>query len=92
MSRRPRRNHLPAFKAKVALETECLIQQTIRELHSTCTIFMIAHRLSTVKEADVILVLDSGRVLEKGTVEQLLAYDSYFLRVSGMQGDIETLP
>ena len=76
----------------MALDTERLIQRMLKDLHSTCTIFMIAHRLSTVKEADMILVLDSGRVLEKGTVEQLLAYDSYFLRVSGMQGDVETLP
>jgi len=73
-------------------ESERLIQRTLKELHSKCTTFIIAHRLSTAKEADVILVLDSGRVLEKGTVEQLLAYDSYFLRVSGMQGDVETLP
>tara|TARA_Y100000588_G_scaffold391307_1_gene499534 strand:- start:2600 stop:4036 length:1437 start_codon:yes stop_codon:yes gene_type:complete len=81
-------------EATSALDTESerLIQQTIRELHSKCTIFMIAHRLSTVKEADMILVLDSGRVIEKGTVEQLLAYDSYFLRVSSLQGNVETLP
>ena len=94
----------------MALETECLIQQTIRELHATYTIFMIAHRLSAVKGgdnvleqisfkvrrgstvADVILVLDSGRALKRGAVEQLLEYDSYFLRVSGMQVDVETLP
>ena len=47
---------------------------------------MIAHRLSTVKDADMVLVLDSGRILEMGAVEQLMACDSYFLRVSGMQG------
>jgi ABC-type multidrug transport system fused ATPase/permease subunit len=70
-------------------ESERLIQQTIRELHSTCTIFIIAHRLSTAQQADMVLVLDSGRVLEKGTVEQLMAYDSYYLRVLSMQGNVE---
>ena len=71
-------------------ESESLIQRTISELRSTCTIIMIAHRLSTVKDADMVLVLDSGRVLEMGTVEQLMACDSYFLRVSRMQGEVGT--
>ncbi|NLM51226.1 MAG: ABC transporter ATP-binding protein [Firmicutes bacterium] len=58
--------------ASVDVETEADIQASIQALAGQRTIFVIAHRLSTVKQADLILVLDDGRIVEQGTHEQLL--------------------
>jgi len=52
--------------------TEKLIQQAIEKLMEGRTSFIIAHRLSTVRNADVILVVDGGKIVERGTHEQLL--------------------
>lgn len=53
-------------------ESEQLIQQSLEELMDNRTTFVIAHRLSTVAKADLILVLEGGRIVERGTHEQLL--------------------
>jgi len=53
-------------------ENEALIQKAFRELTKDKTVIMIAHRLSTVISADRIIVLDSGRIVEEGTHNQLL--------------------
>jgi ABC-type multidrug transport system fused ATPase/permease subunit len=58
--------------ASVDVETEAEIQQAINYLAGGRTIFVIAHRLSTVKRADQILVLADGRIVERGTHEELL--------------------
>lgn len=52
--------------------TEKLIQDAIEKLMQGRTSFIIAHRLSTVRSADVILVVDSGKIVERGTHEELL--------------------
>ena len=49
------------------------------------TTFMIAHRLSTVRKADVILVVDRGRIVERGTHEQLLARGGLYRQLHDMQ-------
>ena len=54
-------------------ESEALVREALDRLMERCTVFVIAHRLSTVREADRILVLEQGQVVESGKHEQLLA-------------------
>ncbi|GFS03753.1 multidrug resistance-associated protein 1 [Elysia marginata] len=60
--------------AAVDLETDELIQRTIRTQFSGCTVLAIAHRLNTILDYDKILVMDKGRVAEFGSPEELLAH------------------
>ncbi|WP_338740096.1 ABC transporter ATP-binding protein [Haloplanus salilacus] len=77
----------------VDTETEMLIQRSLDRLTADRTTFVIAHRLSTVKDADRIVVLDDGRVRERGTHEDLLAADGLYASLWGVQaGEIDDLP
>ena len=77
----------------VDTETEALIQDRVAEFAADRTTFVIAHRLSTVRSADRILVLDDGRVVEDGTHEGLLATDGLYANFWRVQtGDIASLP
>ncbi|XP_021060825.1 canalicular multispecific organic anion transporter 1 [Mus pahari] len=59
--------------AAVDLETDSLIQTTIRNEFSQCTVITIAHRLHTIMDSDKIMVLDSGKIIEYGSPEELLS-------------------
>ncbi|XP_051002569.1 ATP-binding cassette sub-family C member 2 [Acomys russatus] len=59
--------------AAVDLETDSLIQTTIRNEFSQCTVITIAHRLHTIMDSDKIMVLDNGRIVECGSPEELLS-------------------
>ena len=73
-------------------ETEALIQQGIESLIQDRTAFVIAHRLSTVQDADRILVLDDGEIAERGTHEELLDADGLYANLWNVQvGDVDSL-
>ena len=65
--------------------TEQVIQQTLAEVAEDHTTLVIAHRLSTVVDADLILVLDAGRVLERGTHRELLEADGAYAAMWELQ-------
>ena len=63
-------------------ESEKLIHESIRALHGKVAVLIIAHRPSTVAEADTILVLSRGRIVERGAPQELLKnHDSYFFKM-----------
>ncbi|NLV05272.1 ABC transporter ATP-binding protein [Haloarcula rubripromontorii] len=77
----------------VDTETEMLIQRSLDDLTADRTTFAIAHRLSTVKDADTILVVEDGRIVERGTHDQLLAADGLYANLWAVQaGEIDELP
>ncbi len=71
--------------ASLDSESERSVQDALDRLMSTRTTIAIAHRLSTVKSADEIIVLDSGRIVERGRHEQLLALGGYYKKFYEMQ-------
>ncbi len=62
----------------VDMETESYIQEQLNSGKIKCTIFIIAYRISSIKDADLILVMDDGRIIERGTHEQLLKNQGYY--------------
>jgi ATP-binding cassette subfamily B protein/subfamily B ATP-binding cassette protein MsbA len=65
--------------------TEALVMQGLEKLTEGRTTFVIAHRLSTVRRADVILVLDEGRIVEQGPFAELVARGGHFARLHETQ-------
>jgi ATP-binding cassette, subfamily B, bacterial MsbA len=74
-------------EATSALDTESerQIQAALEELIKNRTTLVVAHRLSTIENADIILVLEKGRIVERGSHQELLARKGYYSRLYGMQ-------
>jgi len=71
--------------SSVDTQTERLIQKALNQLMEGRTTFIIAQRLSSVRRADLILVLDSGRIVEQGTHNELLAREGLYQEIYNLQ-------
>lgn len=76
----------------VDMQTEFQIQKALKEVMKNRTTFIIAHRISSLKHADEIIVLEEGRVAERGTHEQLIQREGPYKRIYNIQyKDLETV-
>ena len=66
-------------------ESEELVQETLEKLRGRQTIFVVAHRLSTIRKADCIYVLEGGRIIESGTQDKLINLNGRFRQLHDMQ-------
>lgn len=80
--------------ASVDPETEELIRKGMHTVMRGRTTFVIAHRISTVKQADLVLVVENGRITQSGTHAQLMATDGHYREIAAVQlfGDESHLP
>lgn len=73
----------------VDTETDVAIREALNNRKNKSTTFIISHRISTVKEADKIIVLDKGRIVQKGTHESLIKEEGLYKRVYNIQNSVE---
>lgn len=71
--------------------TEKRIQAELREISADCTTLIIAHRLSTVVDADQILVMEQGRIVERGNFRELIEHDGKFAEMWRLQQEEDAL-
>ena len=84
-ARNPRLLILDDATSSVDMETESLMQQALTELMAGRTTFVIAQRLRTLKRADTILVLADGRIVQRGTHDELVAQPGFYRRIYDLQ-------
>ncbi|NMB69240.1 MAG: ABC transporter ATP-binding protein [Chloroflexi bacterium] len=74
----------------VDTETEAEIREALENLMQNCTTFIIAHRIQSIMNADLILVMDKGRIVQRGRHSDLAAVDGIYRRIYEIQTRIET--
>ncbi|KAK5169500.1 uncharacterized protein LTR77_005476 [Saxophila tyrrhenica] len=91
--RQPKIVLLDEATSMIDAETEAVIQQAFRRLTSDRTTFIIAHRLSTIQHADLILVIQDGKVIERGTHDELFQMDGKYVALWSRQlsKDVKTV-
>jgi len=87
----PRILILDEATSSVDTETESLIQAAIERLIEGRTTFAIAHRLSTLKKADKLLILEKGKIAEQGSHNELLENDGLYRRLVSMQSELSKI-
>lgn len=73
----------------VDMETEQYIQRQLRSLDFPCTKIMIAQRVSSVQDSDLIIIMDDGRIVEQGTHSELLEKHGYYYHIWALQNSVE---
>ncbi|MCR5245884.1 MAG: ABC transporter ATP-binding protein/permease [Bacteroidales bacterium] len=71
--------------ASLDTESERYVQEALERLMAKRTTIVVAHRLSTIRDADEILVVDDGRIVERGKHDELLAKEGYYRKLNDMQ-------
>ena len=71
--------------SSIDTRTEMKIQDAFAKMMKGRTSFVVAHRLSTIKEADVILVMNNGKIIEKGNHSELLRADGFYANLWNSQ-------
>ena len=67
--------------SSIDTRTEIKIQEAFQKMMEGRTSFIVAHRLSTIKEADIILVMKDGNIVEQGNHEELLARNGFYAKL-----------
>ena len=71
--------------SSIATRTEIKVQKAFAQMMEGRTSFIVAHRLSTIREADVILVMRDGKIVEKGKHEELLGMHGFYADIYNAQ-------
>ncbi len=90
MLARPKILILDEATSSLDSESEALIQDGLQTLRKSRTTFVIAHRLSTIRSADQILVIEAGRIVERGTHRELLAHGGRYKELHDRQYKFES--
>lgn len=75
----------------VDMETDILIREALRERSKGVTTFIISHRINTLAQADLILVIDKGRIVQKGTHSELIRDGGLYARIWAIQSSMENI-
>ena len=69
----------------VDMETDAAIRAALKNENKHKTVIIISHRIATVKDADIIIVLEKGKITEQGTHRELIQHDSLYKRIYDIQ-------